>query len=97
MPAVKPSASTQFNVKAPPAPVPLLVNGTNGGFNASTNAGPGSAPDGNLKRNRVELTVVSGILGVPSGFKPPRFTTPRAVILKKLGLLQIEWKLFGFF
>src|SRR5689334_22322038 len=79
-----------FNVNAPQGSLPLLVKGTKGGLSACTNDGPGIAPTGLMKVNRVELTGVSGIFGVPSGLSPPRLTAPPFWRLKKLITVSFE-------
>ena len=69
--------------KAPPGSLPVLVNGMKGGLSACTNAGP-EMPVGRVNRNWRSLAMASGILGLPSGLSPPRFTTPPGCLLKKL-------------
>src|SRR5271166_6068091 len=73
-----------FSVNAPQGSLPLLVNGTNGGLSACTNAGPGIAPLGSVMVKRVELTRWIGILAAPAAVSPPRFTVPPFWVLKKL-------------
>ena len=73
-----------LRVNAPPASLPLLVNGRNGGLSACRKDAPGTAPAGTLKVKLVSSTMVSGICALPTAVRPPRLSTPLFWVLKKI-------------